>query len=73
MHIYTDAWRGRRSVSDALRLRLQAVVRCLTWVVEIKLMTSARAACIVSSLASVIFKNHCTFSLFFYLCSACVE
>lgn len=48
VHIYTGAWRGHESVSDPLRLELQAVVRCLTWVEEAKLMASARAVCIVN-------------------------
>lgn len=74
MHISTDGWRGCKSVSDPLRLRLQAAVRCLT-----KLTTSAMQEQHALSTTepalrpSVIFKNHCTFCLFFYLYSVGTE
>lgn len=37
LHIYAGAWKGQKSVLDHVKMKLQAVVRYLTWVLETKL------------------------------------
>ena len=43
LHVNMGAQRGQKKASDTLKLELQIVVNCVTWVLDTKLKSCGRA------------------------------